>query len=577
MQAQEQMEPRATASPAVAPPKPEPTPVIKREASTASLKQVAMEQSTEYEPSKRNLDTYGGYDVLTLAKLGDNLNRLIPDVPLVDEMGVIDLGAITLSLQSGIHAEVRYALDHLTVLSMDPRITLDLDKCEDLTDVLVDCGEDQLDILSEEAAEVSDALDLSPYEDIVRACRAEMETLQEVPSFGTTPYELDRAAERLIAVTQLMRNFSFNESNHRHLSSPPVIALISNAIRLLGTRNMLLRSFRNVADFYKDVITFLSNITGVLELPSRDDALHILQFILVFAPQPAPSLHGEKSLYFASYAPLAHRQLPLAIDCLAKLLARQEPNRTLYRSIFASSQSSNASEAVASDDLLTAAFGLSISVLPERSKRLLSNQTEIRTVEARKALLTQGMLAADILASMVPSTSQSSDGGNGEVNLARAWIESEDRWASSLLHMAYVLLTDPRHAAQQQQRGGPPGGHHAGMVDHDAQGYGLITQRGLEMLVRLVEKAGLTSGKRLNRLRSGGGGGRSEEKNGGVDDMYYDNDDDEEDETVGGAMRMEMLAGDPRPMRETVLGALGMPEVDPLALKLLCGLYDMAG
>lgn len=535
-------------------------PTIKREVSTGSVKQLAV-QSTEYVPAKRQIDFYGGYDVPHLAKLGDSLNRLIPDIPLVDEMGVIDMRALTLSLQSGIHGEVRYALDHLTVISHDHRITLELEKCEDLTDVLVDCGEDQLDILSEDAIEVSDALDLPSYEDIVRACKVEAESLQDVPAMGTTAYELERAAERLIAVTQLLRNFSFNEANHRLLSSPSVISFISNSIRLLGTRNMLLQTSKNIADFYKDVITFLSNITGVLELPSRDDALHILQFILVFAPQPPPALSDNTPVRFASYVPLAHRQLPLAIDCLAKLLARQEPNRSLYRSIFAASHAPNSPEAASPSELLTSAFGLSISALPERSKRVLSRQTELRTVEARKAVLTQGMLAADILASMVPSVSSSSD--PNEINLARVWLESEDRWAAGLLRMAYVLSTDRSQQAQMQAQ--RIQGGHMPTMEPDHQGNGLITHRGLEMLVRLVEKAGLSSHKGFKGLRRLGNAEDGQGRNGTVDDY-----DDEND-------RVEVLKGDPRPMRETVLGALGMKEVDRTALKLLCGLYDMAG
>ena len=563
-QASEQQGSRATTSPAVATKQEASTvvgtPTIKREASTSSVKQVAIEE-TDYEPSKRAIESHGGYDILPLSKLGESLNRLIPDVPLVDEMGVIDLRALTLSLQSGIHAEVRFALDHLTVVSMDPRITLDLEKCDDLTDVLVDCGEDQLEFLSEEAVEVSDALDLPAYEDVVRACRAEAETLQDVSAIGTTAYDMDRAADRLVAVTQLLRNLSFNESNHRLLSTPSVIGFVSNAIRLLGTRNLLLRNYKNVADFYKDMITFLSNITGGLELPSRDDALHILQFILVFAPQPPPCLSGNVPLRFGSYVPLAHRQLPLAVDCLAKLLARQEPNRTLYSGIFTSSHSANSSEAISCSELLTSAFGLSISVLPERSKRLLSSQTEMRTVEARKAVLTQGMLAADILASMIAATGQVSEAG--EVNLARAWLESEDRWAGGLLHMAYVLLVDPRQHAQSQAQRTQNG--HMPVMEPDHQSYGLITHRGLQMLVRLVEKAGMRSSQKGKGMRQGGRTDDGAVKHDMVDD--YDDDD----------CLVDMVQGDPRPMRETVIGALGMPEVDKTALRLLCGLYEMVG
>ena len=538
------------------------TPGIKREASTAELKH-NIGQETEYEPHRRNLDYYGGYDILPLAKLGNEIARLVPDVPMVDEMGLIDIRALTLSLQSGIHAETRHALDHLTLISIEPRVSLDLDKCEDLTDVLVDCAEVQLDILADGAAEVSDGLDLPSYEDLVKLCRIENESLQDVPAVGTQEYELDRAADRLIAVTTLLRNLSFNEANHRLLSSNSVVNFVSYAIRLLGTRNTFLRTSRNVADFYKDIITFLSNITGVLELPSRDDALHILQFILAFAPQPAPTLSSDSPLLFSHYIPLAQRHLPLAVDCLAKLLARQEPNRSLYRSIFTSSQTPNSSESTPPADLLTSAFALSISVLPERAKRAFSTAVELKMVEARKALLTQGMLAADILASMVP-TAQSSDEAD-ERNLARAWLSSDDRWPGSLLRMAFVLSVDRSAQAHRPQPGHPQ----MPPMDSDMQSYGLITHRGLGMLARLVEKAGLPASEK-NRTTSEDGESRDGHRD---DDDEEDSDEfDEHDKPTPSWI----ARCNPAPQRETILGALLSPDADRVALKLLCKLYDMA-
>lgn len=450
------------------------------------------------------------------------------------------------------------------MISVEPRIILDLEKCEDLTDVLVDCGEAQLDILADGAAEVSDGLDLPSYEDLVRLCRIENESLQDVPAVGTQEYELDRAAERLVGVTTLLRNFSFNEANHRLLSASPVVNFVSNALRLLGTRNTFLRNSRNVADFYKDIVTFLSNISGILELPNRDDALHILQFILAFAPHPAPKLSSDSPLHFNPYVPLAQRHLPLAVDCLAKLLARQEPNRSLYRSIFSSSQTPNSSESVPPEDLLTSAFALSISVLPERSKRVFSTTVELKMVEARKALLTQGMLAADILASMLP-TAQSSDESD-EKNLARAWLGSDDRWPGGLLRMAFVLSVDRSAQAQRPHPGHP----HMQQLDPDMQSYGLITHRGLGMLARLVEKAGLPASEKA-RSNSDDEESRGDGVRDGSDDEDQDEFDDYDKPTPSWIARCN-----PAPQRETVLGALLSPDADKVALKLLCKLYDMA-
>lgn len=525
-----------TASSPHAGPKVQRSPSVKQEANAAVMKSDEP-QSTNYEPNTRTIEFDGGYDVPVLHELGNMIARAMPNMPSIDEMGVIDMRAITRSLESGIHGEVRYALDALTIISRDERIHFELEKCEDLIDVLVDCAEEQVEVLSDEAAEVSDALDLASYEDIMRGARIETETLQDAPAFGSREYELNRSADRLIAITTIMRNFSFYEHNHVLLTSAPLVKWLSNAIRLLGTRNMLLRTFYNTLDFYKDMITFLSNITQSLELPGRDDALHVLHFLLAFAPHPAPSYaESGGKIWFTSFVPAIHRFLPPAVDCLAKLLARQDPNRMLYKSIFtATSSSLAASEAPL--DLLTRAFALSISVLPDRSKGTLTNATQLRIVEARKSYLCQGMLAADILASLAPST---------DTELARAWAESEDGWAVGLLNLAALLSVDRSQ----------PTGPGKGQLGHDMESFKLITHRALSMTKRLAEKAGKGAPARNdgpNGMANGGADGESR-----FEEEHH-------------AAKWEGI-----PQGHAILGALMMPNTDKVALGLLCGLHEMA-
>ena len=97
-------------------------------------------QSTNYAPQVHSVQTDGGYNIGALYELGNVISRVIPNMPSVDEMGVIDTRAIMLSLASGIHGEVRYALDMLAITSCDQRISFDLDKCDDMLDVIIDCG-----------------------------------------------------------------------------------------------------------------------------------------------------------------------------------------------------------------------------------------------------------------------------------------------------------------------------------------------------------------------------------------------------------------------------------------------------
>ena len=520
------------------------SPSVKQEAVTPVMKSEEP-QSTNYVPAARSLDSDGGYDIPALAELGSLISQNRPDMPTVEEMGVIDTKAIMLSLASGIHSEVRYALDTLSsvsfsqrILSYDGKPGFNLERCEDLLEVIVDCAEEQVDVLSEEAAEVSDALDLAPYEDIMRACRSEAETLQDVPEFGTQAYDLDRAADKLIAISTIFRNLSFWEHNHKLLTCNALVKWLSNTIRLLGTRHMLLRTFYNTQDFYKDMILFLSNVTQTLELPSRDDALHILHFLLAFAPQPAPSYtESGGNVRFTSYNPATHKYLPPAVDCVAKLLARQDPNRMLYSSIFTASSSSLAiSESPL--DLLTRAFALSISVLPNRAIRSYGNNGLLRIVESRKAYLTQGMLAADILTSLAP---------NNDTNLARAWMESEDGWAIGLLSLAALLCVDKTPPPSRDRQ-----------LGFDTETFKQITQRALTMMKRLAEKAGKGAGSSHNGLTNG-------LTNGAVNGEAAE---DDEDDSYG--PNWEGI-----PQGHAILGALMMNQTDKTALRLLCHLHEM--
>lgn len=518
------------------------SPSVKQEPAGAVMKSDEP-QSTNYVPQMRSIEWDGGYDIPALNELGNIIQQRMPNMPTVDEMGVIDTRAITLSLASGIHGEVRYALDALAIISMDQRISFDLEKCDDLIDVLIDCAEEQADLLSEEAAEVSDALDLPSYEDIMRGSKIEADTLQDVPAFGTQAFELDRAADKLVAITTILRNFSFYEHNHRLLTTNTLMKWLSNTIRLLGTRNMLLRTFYNTQDFYKDMVIFLSNITQSLELPSRDDALHILHFLLAFAPQPSPSYtESSGKIVFQSFNPAIHRYLPPAVDCLAKLLARQDPNRVLYKSIFTASSSSLASSE-SPLDLLTRSFALSISVLPDRSKAATANSSQLRIVEARKAYLTQGMLAADILTTLLPST---------DSVLARSWLESEDGWSGSLLSLASLLSVD------QPPRAGMPNKGPQQPMGWDVESFRLIAYRSLMMLKRLAEKAGKNAARTLvNGFTDG--------------DAIDEGEDGQHEEPDEEIEKWEGI-----PLGHAVIGALMLPNCDKTSLGLLCGLHEMA-
>jgi SWI/SNF chromatin-remodeling complex subunit SWI1 len=479
--------------------------------------------------------------------------QVMPNVPELREMGVVDIRALTMSIRSGLHAETRLALDTLSKLTYEHNLQVELEQCEDLVDVLVDCAEEQLEQLANDNPEVTDIIDLMLYEDVIHHCQTEVNTLQIHPQFGTKDYDLDRTADRLLAITSILRNLSFLEINHALLSTPQVLQFI----RLVGTRVLLLRSHVNTFDFMKDLITFFSNTSTKIALPSREDAYAVLHFLCAFAPSPRPN-SPDAPIRFTPYNPKIHRYLPSAVDSLAKLLARDDPNRTYYKEIFANEATSDPPY-----DLLTRTFALAIAVVPDRTEGKLHDVAETRPkdvrnfeariAEARKPYLMQGMLAADIVASLAPGP---------ESGVCRSWLEADDGWAVSLLKFAMSLCsTDasmPHPPPQPNHRGQRP-------MAEDREGFQLIVHRALSMLKRLGDKSKGTE-PLVKSIQTNGV--TPAEENDEVDD------DDMEEFDFGGSTWK--VKADILPKKETVLGALLMSALDSRSLRQFCGLGYLA-
>lgn len=452
-------------------------------------KDESSQSSTNYKPNTNKLTPYGGIAVDQMSVLGEKISGFKPVVPEIAEMGAIDLRALAMSLESGIHAETRYALDYLVKLTHHPNVVIELEQSEDLLDVLLDCAESQIELLEHHTPEVSDVIDLNSYEHVVRDVKKEIEGLQNIAEAGTLEYDLDRAADRLVAVTTVLRNFSGMDKNQAVLATEPVIKLISNVIRLLGTRNMFLRTHYNTQDFMKDLVVILSNVSDKISLPSREDALNILHFLLSFAPSPPPT--ASKTVRFTFYDPRIHRYYPPAIDSLAKILARDDPNKNHYRHLFIDNipTPSTAHLPVHQQyDLLTRAFAFAVAIIPDRTSSSYKSG-ELRVAEARKAALTQGMLAADILLTLCPAA---------ETGLAKAWTESEDGWAPSLFRLLSVLSVANKAAGPPGQNAmmrGPGGrGYPQHLPPHlqaqkEELGFEMVVRRGFDVIRRLQEMA----------------------------------------------------------------------------------------
>ncbi|KAI9892639.1 MAG: hypothetical protein M1814_001332 [Vezdaea aestivalis] len=429
---------------------------------TIAVNPAPIPPSTNYVPKTRALDpdVHGGLNTKTLSIIGAEIANLRPSHPHWNEMGVVDIHSIIMSLQSGVNKDVRWALDSLMGLTSEVRIVngIQLNRCDGLVDSLLDCAEEQMDFLVDHSTEAGVDIQLPNYEEMIRNAKNEAFILQDVPGVYTDAYRLDRAVERLICVTTILRNLSFSQQNHPFLTDGTVVKFLATLIRHIGTRNSLLCTNGNLLELSKDILVFLSNVALAIELPSKDEGAPILLFILVFAPSSPPPKAGQPIL-FPPYQPTSNTYLSTAVDSLAKLLARDEPNRSILRSLLLADGSPY--------ELLTRTFALAIApaAMPGGALR------DAQCAEIRKPFLSQGMLAADILSTMIPAN---------ESALARAWLTSEDGFARVLLRLVSSLGME-RTAAPRMQ----------GMSreEQDGQSFASITQRGLAVLRRLAEKA----------------------------------------------------------------------------------------
>lgn len=492
-----------------------PANAVKIEPETESTMPVRKPIEDPFVPEVMSPSRYHGpINVEEAFAMGQAIVESKPVVPTIRELGVIDIHALTMSIKSGMHGETRNALDTLITLSSEPSLQIQLELCDELMDALVDCAQTEVDFLAEHASEVTDEVSLSSYEELVRGCQSESKLIQPIPEFGSLEYDLDRAVDRLICITTLIRNFSFYEPNFATLGQPEVVQLVTRVIQHIGTKDMPLRTSRNTLDFMKDIIIYLSNLSSHLEIPGRQEALCLLHFLVAFAPTPLPVSPNTDKVVFASYNPAVHKYLPPAVDSLAKLLARDEPNRAYFKAIFTAD-----GRASVPYELLTRTFGLVVAPIPQGSAQLRGQ------VETRKPFLLQGMLAAEILATLAPGS---------ENPLARSWLQSEDCFAGNLLKVASFLSTQTSSTTnarqQQNNRNTPQRGH---MQDDDPLAHGSIVNRAMAVLRILVNKS------------------RTVDSEGNVNAK-----------DVPSSVLMK---------KETLLGAMIQKEIEPTMLRLFCG------
>lgn len=93
-------------------------------------------------------DKPGGVDIINIERLGEQLDDMKPVFLYFPELGKVDLKALSLSISSGITAEINVALNILLIISSDPNVQVPFDQCMLLLDSLSLLGKNIIETLA---------------------------------------------------------------------------------------------------------------------------------------------------------------------------------------------------------------------------------------------------------------------------------------------------------------------------------------------------------------------------------------------------------------------------------------------
>ncbi|KAF5103048.1 hypothetical protein D0Z00_000026 [Geotrichum galactomycetum] len=583
------------------------------------LLRLPKDESGKYIPKRRKLEYgyKGGSNIYELNRFGADIDSLVPDFPLFQELGSIEISTLIMALKSLIPGEVRQALDKLALLSSNPSVPIVLADCPELITALGELGLDLLnslkanrvsntvdvmtgdapgdelkddeedgkdlvtkifeayrswdesneeivvqvdDITGETMGEdleiqtASDALEkviseksldengipissskstsssledeysakttigFHHYDTLFELSKDEVENLN--PQAGINKGKLssfwqEALVDRFLCVCLIIRNLSFNEHNQSVIVNDEAtlnfLLSVTRALALDGDK--LFKSFSAVRRWFslqKDLITLYGNLGLYIKIPSLVDALVILLLILSFSPEESPyhkAANGiEFELDFLEYEPTKHRYLGCAIDAIAKMITRDEPNKQFFKAIFnykpscdgGASNSNGAggnndgSDSVVIDkkfqvlysklvllhpyELLTRTFALTIAALPRIDYKVIPKALELRRALLQQSLLVTELIIVDIL---------------DDPGLAADWTSASNGViTNTLLRTAFVLgaIYNPVAAAAAAAAAAHPH-HHYQQQQVETHPFERITVRCINILTLLGEKA----------------------------------------------------------------------------------------
>ncbi|CAJ0646923.1 14825_t:CDS:2, partial [Entrophospora sp. SA101] len=236
-----------------------------------------------YAPKTRRVDSYGGLDLTVFERL-----PLPLIVPIIQDLGAVDIHALTMSLKSGMKLEVTNALNTLTTISSHKSALVDLSRCGELVDVLIDIIMEYFNCVSinyySDKARYEISLPNSKfltYVELFQQSKREYEEFSDVEleqfsiSEGWLPLH-----EQCWCALNIIRNFSFTHDNHKYLAHHPRIK--SSKTDLHNKKRYARKKAYDILEYRKSVLIILSNIAGYVLIPSIPVASELLLIISDF-------------------------------------------------------------------------------------------------------------------------------------------------------------------------------------------------------------------------------------------------------------------------------------------------------
>ncbi|ODQ82305.1 hypothetical protein BABINDRAFT_164117 [Babjeviella inositovora NRRL Y-12698] len=279
------------------------------------------------------------------------------------------------------------------------------------------------------------SFNLTPYLDSLHLCREEADAMfSRIHTRSSTNKQLMRI-EQLITIVMILRNVSFSEANSKCLAeTPALLEFVFELIAQLAHTPAAFMFARRRLCLMKDALITLGNVAHFFQLRSHDDALLVLILCLSFGPD-LDSVH--ELLLVPESNTTVYKYQAFGIDIVAKLLARDPPNRSLIAAVLtgiypAESGAYALSRRYLGADPRDGAFiarmlKFLLSMVPFHSLH-----QDTRMIEVKGPVILQALFAAVLIVEMLPTESL-------ECNIALEWLQSVDSLGSNLLRLGLIL------------------------------------------------------------------------------------------------------------------------------------------